>query len=80
MPHIKGVIHAIGAICCVVLGAVITDIVREHIDVYENVTELTATLLIDMAQLPVDEEVTSIILTVGVLMFFWVFFYELKQL
>lgn len=80
MPHVKGMIHGFGAICCVVLGAVITDIVRDHLDIYENVTDLTATVLIDVAQLPVEEEVTSIIVTVGVLMFLWVFFYELKQL
>lgn len=80
MPHVRGLIHGFAAVCCVVLGSVITEVVRERFDIYDTLAEKIKTLLVDTANIPMDEEVAPVVISVGVLMFFWVFFYELRQL
>jgi hypothetical protein len=57
-----------------VLGSIITKAVREQIDVYDTLAETTTTLLVDTANLPVDEEVAPVLISVGILIFLWVFF------
>jgi hypothetical protein len=80
MPHVRGLVHGFAAVCCVVLGSIITEIVREQFDLYDTLAETTKTLLVDTANIPMDEEVAPILISVGILMFLWVFFYELRQL
>lgn len=80
MPHVRGTVHGIGAMGTIILGGVITQTVKEQFAIVDRVSDLTTMLLIDMAQIPIAEEVASIVLPVGILMFAWVFMYELRKL
>jgi len=80
MPHVRGTVHGVGAMGTIILGGVITQTVKAKFAIVERVSDLTTTILIDMAQLPIAEEVASIIIPVGILMFVWVFMYELRKL
>jgi hypothetical protein len=80
MPHVRGTVHGIGAMVMLVVGSVLTSVVREHLAVFASLSRTTRRLLVDLAGLPMSEDVAEVVLPVGVLMGIWVFAYELRQL
>ena len=79
MPHVRGTVHGLAAMGVVIVGAVLTDAIREHFEVFARLGDTTIHLLIDVAQLPVSEEIAGIVVPVGILMGIWVFAYELRR-
>ena len=79
MPHIRGTIHGLGAMLVLIVGSVLTNAIREHIEVFDRLADTTIHLLINIAELPISEEIAGIVVPVGVLMGIWVFAYELRR-
>jgi len=79
MSLAKGTIHGIAAMVLVVLGAVLSEAITDNIDVFEGLSDWVVHLLLDVGDLPISEEVASIVVPVGILMGVWVFIYEVKQ-
>jgi len=63
-----------------IVGSILTATVREHVEVFAELSATTTRLIVDVAELPVSEEVAGIVVPVGVLMGAWVFAYELQRL
>ncbi|RAW43881.1 hypothetical protein DQW50_17355 [Halorubrum sp. 48-1-W] len=63
-----------------VVGSVLTNTIREEFAVFERVAVTTTRLLVDVAELPISEEIAAVVVPVGVLMGVWVFAYELQRL
>lgn len=80
MPHVRGTVHGIAAMVTLVVGSVLTDTIREEFAVFERVAVTTTRLLVDVAELPISEEIAEVVVPVGVLMGAWVFAYELQRL
>ncbi|MES3161522.1 MAG: hypothetical protein PPP55_08140 [Halorubrum sp.] len=80
MPHIRGAIHGTAAMVTLIVGAMLTTAIREHVEPFAELSATTTRLLVDVARLPVSEEVAGIVVPVGVLMGVWVFAYELQRL
>mgnify|MGYP005852176507 CR=1 FL=1 len=80
MPHIRGAIHGTAAMVTLIVGSILTATVREHVEVFAELSATTTRLIVDVAELPVSEEVAGIVVPVGVLMGAWVFAYELQRL
>lgn len=80
MPHIRGVIHGTAAMVTLIVGSILTATIREHVEVFAELSATTTRLLIDVAELPLSEEIAEIIVPVGVLMGVWVFAYELQRI
>jgi hypothetical protein len=79
MSITKGTVHGIASMILVVLGAMLADITKQNIKVYEQLSDLSVQLLIDSGNIPISEEVATIVIPVGVLMGIWVFIYEVKE-
>jgi len=79
MSLVKGTVHGFASMTLVVLGAVLTDAIRQNVELFEQRSELTVQLLVDVGNIPISEEVASIVIPVGILMGIWVFLYEVKQ-
>ncbi len=80
MPHVRGTVHGIGAMITLVVGSILTSVVREHLPVFAEISRATRRLLVDLAGLPISEDVAEVVVPVGVLMGIWVFAYEVRQL
>jgi len=80
MPHIRGAIHGSAAMVVLVVGSVLTNAIREEYEVFAQLSATTAHYLIDVAGVPVPEEIASVVVPVGMLMGVWVFAYELQRL
>lgn len=80
MPHVRGTVHGIAAMVTLVVGSVVTNTIREEFTVFERVAATTTRLLVDVAELPISEEIAEVVVPVGVLMGIWVFAYELQRL
>ncbi|WP_198664719.1 hypothetical protein [Halorubrum sp. 48-1-W] len=80
MPHVRGTVHGIAAMVTLVVGSVLTNTIREEFAVFERVAVTTTRLLVDVAELPISEEIAAVVVPVGVLMGVWVFAYELQRL
>lgn len=79
MSLTKGAIHGVASMVLVVLGAVLANAIKENVGVFEQLSDVTVQLLVDVGNLPITEEVAAIVVPVGVLMGLWVFVYEVKQ-
>lgn len=62
-----------------VLGAILTQSIKENIAVFEQLSETTIVLLVENGNLPISEDVAGIVIPVGILMGVWVFLYEVKR-
>ncbi|GAA0522655.1 hypothetical protein SAMN04488066_105125 [Halorubrum aquaticum] len=80
MPHIRGTIHGTAAMVTLVVGSVLTNTIQEEFEMFAQLATTTTRLLIDVAELPISEEVAEVVVPVGVLMGIWVFAYELQRL
>ncbi len=80
MPHIRGAVHGTAAMVTLIVGSILTSTVREHVEVFAELSATTTRLLVDVAELPIAEEIAGIVVPVGVLMGVWVFAYELQRL
>lgn len=63
----------------VVLGAILADIIKRNVELFERLSDLTVHLLVETGSPPISNEIASIVIPVGILMFIWVFIYEVKQ-
>lgn len=63
-----------------VVGSILTSAIRGEYEVFAQLSATTVHYLIDVAGVPVSEEIASVIVPVGVLMGIWVFAYELQRL
>ncbi|SDJ56949.1 hypothetical protein SAMN05216226_105104 [Halovenus aranensis] len=59
MSLVKGTVHGLASMVLVVLGAVLTDTIRQNIELFERLSELTVQLLVDVMNLPISEEVPA---------------------
>ena len=80
MPHIRGAIHGTAAMVVLVVGSMLTNAIREEYEVFAQLSATTTHYLIDVAGIPVSEEIASVVVPVGVLMGVWVFAYEVQRL
>lgn len=80
MPHIRGIVHGIAAMVVLIVGSVLTGVIREEYEVFAQLSAMTAHYLIEVAGIPVSEEIASVVVPVGVLMGIWVFAFELQRL
>lgn len=80
MPHVRGTIHGVAAMVTLVVGSVLTNTIRAEFEVFARVAATTTRLLVDVAKLPISEEIAEVVVPVGVLMGIWVFAYELQRL
>ncbi|SMO48318.1 hypothetical protein [Halorubrum cibi] len=80
MPHVRGTIHGIAAMVTLVVGSMLTNTIRAEFELFAQLAATTTRLLVDVANLPISEEVAEVVVPVGVLMGIWVFAYELQRL
>ncbi|MFC5279990.1 hypothetical protein ACFPM1_14665 [Halorubrum rubrum] len=80
MPHVRGTIHGVAAMVTLVVGSVLTNTIRAEFELFAQLAATTTRLLVDVAGLPISEEVAEVVVPVGVLMGVWVFAYELQRL
>lgn len=80
MPHIRGVIHGTAAMIVLVIGSIVTSAIREEYEVFAQLSETTVYYLIEVAGVPIPEEIATVVVPVGVLMGIWVFAYELQRI
>jgi hypothetical protein len=80
MPHVRGTIHGVAAMVTLVVGSMLTNTIRAEFELFAQLAATTTRLLVDVANLPISEEVAEVVVPVGVLMGVWVFAYELQRL
>ena len=80
MSIAKGAVHGVASMVVVVLGAVLANAIKENIEVFALLSDATVRLLVDVGNIPISDEVASIVVPVGILMGLWVFIYEVKQM
>jgi len=79
MGLVKGTVHGLASMIIIVLGAIIAGVVRDHVGIFESLSEGMVTLLVETANLPVSEEVAAIAVPVGILIGVWVALFEFRQ-
>jgi hypothetical protein len=79
MSIVKGTVHGVASMVILVLGAILTQSIKENITVFEQLSETTIVLLVENGNLPISEDVAGIVIPVGILMGVWVFLYEVKR-
>jgi hypothetical protein len=80
MPHVRGTIHGVAAMVTLVVGSMLTNTIRAEFELFAQLAATTTRLLVDVANLPISEEVAEVVVPVGALMGIWVFAYELQRL
>jgi len=80
MPHVKATVHSIATMVSLIVGSILTASIREHIEVFKQLSQFTSRLLIDIFRLPISEEIAGIVIPVGILMAIWVLVYELRYI
>ncbi|WP_206662523.1 hypothetical protein [Halorubrum sp. BOL3-1] len=80
MPHIRGVVHGTAAMIVLVIGSILTSAIREEYEVFAQLSATTVYYLIEVAGVPIPEEIATVVIPVGVLMGIWVFAYELQRI
>ncbi len=80
MPHIQGIIHGVASMLLLIIGSVMTDTILNKYEVFVEFSSAVSHLLLDTLGVPVSEEIAGVVLPVGILMFIWVFIYELRRI
>lgn len=80
MPVVKATIHSIASMGAIVLTAVLNQVVTEQFSVFERLSALSVTVLIETAGLPMSEEVAKITVPTGLLVGAWIVLFEVREL
>lgn len=78
MPILKSTIHAIASMIILVLGAIIADVIKRNVELFDILADATVYLLLSIGNVPVSEEIAGMVLPFGFLMGLWILVYELK--
>lgn len=79
MPHVKGTVHGLASMGAIILAGLVNELLTEHVEVIELLSNLSVALVVETARVPMGEEVARIVIPTGLVMGLWVFLYELKQ-
>lgn len=80
MPYVKATIHAVASMGAIVLTAIVNELVTEHVSVFERIADLSVSVLVDSAGLPMSEDVAKITVPAGLVVGAWIVVFELRQL
>jgi len=80
MPYIRGTIHGIASMIMLIVGTILAETIREEYEIFATLSSTIQYLLLDIARIPVSEEIAGVILPLGILMATWVSVYELRQI